>query len=439
VNAIAPSSLPSAALAGRLAELCRVERNVQADFLLHLSEFELRRAYLAAGYGSLWTYCLEVLHLRESAAGRRIAAMKVLRRFPALEAPLREGRLCLSTVNLLGPVLTEQNLPDLVARASFLSKADTEKLVVTIQPRVAPRDGVRRLPGAGPVRREAASPEADANAAGSVAEVAGVVGAGPAHGAAAVGVDAATNENARAAPKTVAPALLPELAGELRPISADLYSLRVTIDTRCKAELDELTVLLSHTARGKLAAVLREAIRCGIAKHGKRKGAVKPERERAPRDAAKAATPVDAQAEGTAAQPVDPQERAAKPVDPRPDGTAGQPAHAQGIAERPADPRSRVAKRFDPRAVPLAVRREVWERDGGRCAWTSPDGRRCGSRWKLELDHIDPAALGGPPTADNLRIACRPHNVFHAVEIFGHEHMAPYLGENAPAGGSHGS
>lgn len=43
----------------------------------------------------------------------------------------------------------------------------------------------------------------------------------------------------------------------------------------------------------------------------------------------------------------------------------------------------------------MAVKREVLARDGGRCAWTSPDGKRCGSTWKLELGHITPLALGG--------------------------------------------
>ncbi len=88
-----PSSLDSHALALRLSELAGEEREVQADFLLHLAVFDARRAYLEAGHSSLWSYCLEVLHLREGAAGRRIGAMRVLTRFPCLEAALREGRL----------------------------------------------------------------------------------------------------------------------------------------------------------------------------------------------------------------------------------------------------------------------------------------------------------------------------------------------------------
>ena len=108
-----PADLDTKDLARRLSELAGDERNVLVDFLLHLAVFDDRRGYLDAGYPSLWSWCLSVLHLREGAAGRRIAAMKVLRQFPRLEAPLRDGRLCPSTVSLLGPLFTEENLEDL--------------------------------------------------------------------------------------------------------------------------------------------------------------------------------------------------------------------------------------------------------------------------------------------------------------------------------------
>lgn len=58
-------------------------------------------------------------------------------------------------------------------------------------------------------------------------------------------------------------------------------SLRVTIDSACKEELETLKALLSHKVPdGDLASVLREAIRCGVEKHGKRKGATPPARKR---------------------------------------------------------------------------------------------------------------------------------------------------------------
>jgi HNH endonuclease len=125
---------------------------------------------------------------------------------------------------------------------------------------------------------------------------------------------------------------------------------------------------------GDLSAVLREAVRCALEMHGKRKGAVEPSRKvKAP---------------------------AAKEVD-----EGGQRAP---MAREP---------------IPAAVRREVWKRDGGTCSWRGDDGRRCGSTWKLELDHVVPAALGGRSTVNNLRICCASHNRLHAEQIFGRAHM----------------
>ncbi len=130
MSAPGPASLDSdaLALALRLAELPGKEREVQVDFLLHLAVFDARRAYVEAGHPSLWAYCLEVLHLREGAAGRRIGAMRFLVRFPRLEAALRDGRLSLSTLIVLGPVLTEENVDALLARAAFRTKREVEDL-----------------------------------------------------------------------------------------------------------------------------------------------------------------------------------------------------------------------------------------------------------------------------------------------------------------------
>ncbi|WP_176063962.1 DUF222 domain-containing protein, partial [Anaeromyxobacter diazotrophicus] len=142
----APASLDTVALLHRLAELAGHERHTQVEFLLHLDVFDQRRAWVEAGYPSLWEWCVRALHLSEGAAGRRIAAMRVLRRFPGLAEPLRVGRLSLSTAAVLSPVLTEGNWEELVGRAAYKTKVETEQLVASLQPRPAPREGLRRLP-----------------------------------------------------------------------------------------------------------------------------------------------------------------------------------------------------------------------------------------------------------------------------------------------------
>lgn len=64
------------------------------------------------------------------------------------------------------------------------------------------------------------------------------------------------------------------------------------------------------------------------------------------------------------------------------------------------------------RRIPWSVRREVWERDGARCAYAGPDGTRCAATRRLQYDHVKPWALGGrSDDAGNIRLLCRAHNL----------------------------
>lgn len=71
------------------------------------------------------------------------------------------------------------------------------------------------------------------------------------------------------------------------------------------------------------------------------------------------------------------------------------------------------------RRIPAAVRAFVWERDGGRCAYVSPEGVRCERTELIQFDHIVPWSKGGPSIAENLRLLCRPHNLRLARRAFG--------------------
>jgi hypothetical protein len=71
------------------------------------------------------------------------------------------------------------------------------------------------------------------------------------------------------------------------------------------------------------------------------------------------------------------------------------------------------------RHIPNAVKREVWQRDEGRCTFVAENGRRCERRGDLEFDHIEAVARGGKSTAENLRLRCRAHNQYEAERAFG--------------------
>jgi hypothetical protein len=98
---------------------------------------------------------------------------------------------------------------------------------------------------------------------------------------------------------------------------------------------------------------------------------------------------------------------------------------------RPRRPRARRPS--------AAVTRIVWERDGGRCKYTSTDGHRCEETRRVVPHHLDPWVLAGSPddpAAYELR--CQRHNDYEGRLYFGRrrrkgtdegkvrEHPAPY-------------
>ena len=79
-------------------------------------------------------------------------------------------------------------------------------------------------------------------------------------------------------------------------------------------------------------------------------------------------------------------------------------------------------------ALPINSKRVIWDRDGGRCTYRdSMTGLRCGSRFGLEFDHIQPLAVGGSNGVSNLRILCRSHNQFEAIQKLGFEKMSHFV------------
>jgi hypothetical protein len=103
---------------------------------------------------------------------------------------------------------------------------------------------------------------------------------------------------------------------------------------------------------------------------------------------------------------------------------------------RPRPSRGTKAGARDPSAQ---VKRAVWLRDLGRCAFVGPgdtqrpremsgDGftpeprktsRRCNERRFIEFHHIDPHVLGGEATVDQIQLRCRRHNDYEGRLYFG--------------------
>lgn len=81
-------------------------------------------------------------------------------------------------------------------------------------------------------------------------------------------------------------------------------------------------------------------------------------------------------------------------------------------------PRASATGTSTGRYIPSAVRREVWQRDQGRCAFVGTSGR-CRETAFLEFHHVEPLAEGGQATVANIQLRCKAHNLYEASLFFG--------------------
>jgi hypothetical protein len=104
----------------------------------------------------------------------------------------------------------------------------------------------------------------------------------------------------------------------------------------------------------------------------------------------------------------------------------------KGIADV-GRPRKTAQLKLTSRHVPAAVRRRVWRRDEGRCAFVGPMGR-CPETGFLEFHHVVPFARGGKPLVENIQLRCRSHNQYESEREFAPPNPVGQSGESLVTG-----
>jgi hypothetical protein len=393
--------------------LLNKERAAMAEFLVALSDFDRRRGWEPLGHPHLFAFLHVELRLSKSAAFYRKSAAELLQDFSEVIEPLREGRLCLSTIAELAKVLTEENRAVVLPRFFGLSSREAQELVAELQPRQVPstRMVVTRVldqskaPAATvtqPVLTFATATEPDFPAETLPIEVppSRVLTSDFANGGGAAnpGSDLASRSDA-------GPLLLKR--DEIVPLTANVRRIHFNVEKQVVRKLEAARDGLSHSIRGAtMEQVLEAALDLLLEKQARARGQVK-------RPRAVAATPTlsptpGPYTTGIAVPSANPTERPPAPV-------------AATSSEPP--PHRRTGPRT---AIPAAVKRAVWARDGRRCTWPLDGGGCCGSTHRLELDHIIPWAEWGPDTVENLRVICGRHNSLAARRVFGERRMGRY-------------
>src|SRR5690349_7329139 len=121
-------------LTKRLAELLSREHSALADFLVALAEFARGRHWLELGYTSLFWFLHRELGLSKSAAFYRKTAAELVQRYPEVIEPLKEGRLCLTSVVELAKVITLDDQREVVGRFFHASKQEAKAIRAELRP-----------------------------------------------------------------------------------------------------------------------------------------------------------------------------------------------------------------------------------------------------------------------------------------------------------------
>ena len=435
------SALSDDRLLERTKELSRIEHHLEVVVIDHLREIHKRRLYLRRGFSSLFDYAVRELGYSDAAAWRRIKAMRLCADVDGVRERLQNGSMTLNAAAQLQHAFDRQERKQERAARSAPGRTGFGAAAQSQEGSALPRSAERKPPAQAPVQ------VLDSEARREL-------------------VEQASGKSSREVMQLLAE-VDPELAApadRVRPLGGGRWELKAVIDDECRRGLERLKGLLSHVdPHLTMGQLMGRLVREGLDRHdparpprGRRaapaKGAAQTSAPKTQAASTRGAAPAAKQEAGAdradssaakvsaqaAAQPGDeaadrPDTSAVKPaVKPGADTTSApktrrldRQAATAGVAQPapPARTETSAAKTGGAtgRAIPAAVKREVWRRDRGRCRYVDrTSGRRCGSQHLLQIDHVVPYARGGAAEPNNLRLLCAAHHRYrHAGAGFG--------------------
>jgi hypothetical protein len=338
----------------RLADLLRREHCAMADFLVALADFDRKGLWEELGHSSLFYFLHRELGLPKGPAYYRKTAAELVQRYPEIIEPLRDGRLCLTSVVELAKVITAENRAELLPRFFHLSKQEAKAVTAELLPEGAP-----------PLREVVTVARTPAAAVDLTLPALALRRAVPAPVCASLVLPEEPACANTIVPDVASAAVTRVPPAEIDPLTADLRRLHLTVSRRLLEKIEEARAALSHSHPD---AGKEEILEAGL------------------------------------------------------DLLLEHAAKRKGLVDRPR----KTSRPPTSDTIPAAVKREVWKRAGGCCEWPLDGGGVCGSKLRLEYDHVTPRAHRGPSTFENIRLHCRTHNQLAARCVFGERWMQRY-------------
>ncbi len=106
-----------------------------ADVVEHLAEADRREWHIRKGFAGLTNYCVARLKYSQEAAGKRVTAARLVRKYPLALQMLRDGDVHLSGLLVLSPVLHADNYEERLNAAAGKTREQIELLVVGWKPK----------------------------------------------------------------------------------------------------------------------------------------------------------------------------------------------------------------------------------------------------------------------------------------------------------------
>lgn len=369
----------------KLKYLVRTERKILTSVLEYLLEVKKRRIYAELGYSSLFNYCIKELGYSESAALRRIQALKLMEEVPEIKGKISSGALNLSTVSMAQSFFQKEKK---LAKAEETSSAHTTLFNLNSKENLSlTSPGVK-------VINEKLNLFCDINQPNFISQ------------AKSKFEDKSDKLNFL---KSIENKTTKEVQKELVKISPDaalafesqklltenLTELKITLNQKQLNKLNRLKYLRSDLT--STAELLEWLVDQSLKKLDPMLSNVAKIKNNRTNQVDK--NFIDSNSSKTT-------KTSTKSIN-------------NNIEKNNAQSYTTVTN----------VKRISFQNSSaqGHCSFVAQNGRPCLETHGLEIDHIIPKAKGGKNSIENYRLLCRTHNQFEAVRHFGLYHMQKYL------------